>query len=298
MCVDESAICIIAEILNCETKEIQNLTAMKMGMTNLSYSFKFGDKFFIARIPGEGTGRLIDREQEYSVYKKIAPLNICDDVVHINPKTGHKVTVFWENVRVCDPNNNNDVSACMKMLRDFHSCKLKVPHTFDVFERIEFYESLWNVPSCYEDYKNTKVNVLELKKYIADCKKDFVLTHIDAVPDNFLFLETENGKAELRLIDWEYAAMQDPHLDIAMFIVYSMYTREQAENLIDIYFQEDCLPDVRVKIYAYIAMCGLLWSNWCEYKRQYGIEFGEYALKQYQFAKEYFSVFWEAQSAL
>lgn len=43
-----------------------------------------------------------------------------------------------------------------------------------------------------------------------------VLTHIDAVPDNFLFVEKE-GREEIRLIDWEYAGMQDPHVDVAMF---------------------------------------------------------------------------------
>ena len=35
-----------------------------------------------------------------------------------------------------------------------------------------------------------------------------VLTHIDAVPDNFLFVEKE-GREEIRLIDWEYAGMQE-----------------------------------------------------------------------------------------
>ena len=37
-------------------------------------------------------------------------------------------------------------------------------------------------------------------------------------------------------------------------------------------------------------MCGLLWSNWCEYKRDLGVEFGEYSLKQYRFAKEYYTL--------
>ena len=44
----------------------------------------------------------------------------------------------------------------------------------------------------------------------------------------------------------------------------------------------------RTKIYIYIAMCGLLWSNWCEYKRKLGVEFGEYSLRQYRFAKDFY----------
>jgi len=264
---------------------------MKRGMTNRSYSFILKDRHYLARIPGEGTDRLIDRRNEYAVYQKISSLEICDDLVYIDPETGYKITVYWKNVRVCNPHDLRDVKACMFKLRSFHGAELEVPHFFDIFERIEFYESLWNQPSCYEDYAKTKADVMFLHKYIASLSPKLALTHIDAVPDNFLIFEDN----EIRLIDWEYASMQDPHVDIAMFAVYAMYNRDQVESLIDAYFTEGCPIDIRAKIYAYIAICGLLWSNWCEYKRQYNIEFGVYALKQYEFAKSYSTIHQEAQ---
>lgn len=40
-------------------------------------------------------------------------------------------------------------------------------------------------------------------------------------------------------------------------------------------------------------MCGLLWSNWCEYKYTLGVEFGEYSLAQYRFAKDYYKIVME-----
>ena len=49
-----------------------------------------------------------------------------------------------------------------------------------------------------------------------------------------------------------------------------------------------CDAATRAKIYCYVAMCGLLWSNWCEYKRNLGVEFGEYSLAQYRYAKEFY----------
>ena len=67
------------------------------------------------------------------------------------------------------------------------------------------------------------------------------------------------------LIDWEYAGMQDIHVDVAMFAIYAMYDRERIDWLIDRYFEGACPEKVRTKIYCYIAVCGLLWSNWCEY---------------------------------
>ena len=84
--------------------------------------------------------------------------------------------------------------------------------------------------------------------------------------------------------------MQDPHVDIAMFCIYSLYNRAQVDRLIDIYFEGKCDDAVRIKIYCYIACCGRLWSNWCEYKRQLGVEFGEYSLRQYRYAKDYYKI--------
>lgn len=108
----------------------------------------------------------------------------------------------------------------------------------------------------------------------------------------------DNGKEKLKLIDWEYAAMQDPHLDIAMFCIYSMYDRKQVDHLIDIYFNHECDKQIRIKIYCYISICGLLWSNWCEYKHTLGVEFGEYALAQYAFAKDYYDIVVEEMGEL
>ena len=116
-----------------------------------------------------------------------------------------------------------------------------------------------------------------------------MLTHIDAVPDNFLFYSGADGE-QLQLTDWEYAGMQDPHVDIAMFCIYSLYNKRQIDRLISIYFDGECPKETRIKIYCYIAACGLLWSNWCEYKRSLGVEFGEYSLRQYRFAKEYYRI--------
>ena len=89
---------------------------------------------------------------------------------------------------------------------------------------------------------------------------------------------------------YEYAGMQDPHVDVAMFCIYSLYNKRQVDRLIAAYFKEGCDDATRIKIYCYIAACGLLWSNWCEYKRNLGVEFGEYSLRQYRYAKDYYRI--------
>ena len=282
------AIDIIKKVLDAKDEEVVNITTLKKGMTNRSFLFECKGEKYIMRIPGEGTDHLINRREEASVYGQIADKGLCDDIKFIDPSTGYKITKYFEGARCCDPESEEDLVRCMTKLKEFHNLKLKVDHEFDIFGKIEFYETLWEgAPSVYEDYTKTKERVYTLKKYIDEHVEEKALTHIDAVPDNFLFVNV-NGKEEIRLIDWEYSAMQDVHVDIAMFCIYALYEKEDCDRLIDIYFEGKCPEEIRTKIYCYIAACGLLWSNWCEYKRALGVDFGEYSIRQYRYAKEFY----------
>lgn len=276
---------IITDTLNIDIFDINNISLSKKGMTNRSFLFETKDGKYIMRLPGEGTDQLINRKEEYDIYQTINKYHISDDVIYFNPNNGYKLTKFIEGSRNCNPYDINDLNLCMKFLKEFHDKQLQVNHTFDIFDKIDYYQSLWNNnKSLYNDYNTTKNHVLELKNIIDKLPKKWGLTHIDAVPDNFLIYD--NNK--VRLIDWEYAGMQDCHSDIAFFCIYALYDKEHVDKLIDIYFDNNCPKNIRLKIYCYIAICGLLWSNWCEYKYQLGVEFGEYSLAQYRYAKDYY----------
>lgn len=281
---------ILKKTLDVNLSEINNIIALKKGMTNKSFLFNCNCKKYIMRVPGEGTEKLIDRQCEFNVYKVIDNFNLSDRVLYFNVDNGYKLTEYIDDAHNCNYNDFTEVKECILFLKHFHQLDLKVNHYFDIFDKIEYYEKLrGNEKSIYKDYKSTKKNIYILKKYIDQQNKTYTLCHIDSVPDNFLFFNNE-GRQEIRLIDWEYAAMQDPHIDIAMFAIYSMYDKKSIDRIIDIYFNYNCEANVRIKIYAYIACCGLLWSNWCEYKLLVGVEFGEYAMKQYRYAKDYYKI--------
>lgn len=292
------AIQVIAEVFQVKQTDVRNIEILKKGMTNRSFRFICKDRKYIMRIPGEGTEQLINRRQEAKVYEVLGGRAICDPVIYINPENGYKITEFLEETRCCNASDENDVKKCMERLRQFHEMKLKVDHEFDLFSKMDFYENLWGeTPSAYPDYRVTKEKVTSLKGYIQSHVERKTLSHIDAVPDNFLFAKTKE-KEKIFLIDWEYAGMQDPHVDIAMFGIYSLYNRKQMDQLMDLYFEGNCRIETRIKIYCYVAVCGLLWSNWCEYKRNLGVEFGEYSLRQYRYAKEYYQIVQEEMKKL
>lgn len=253
---------VIQKVFKVDSSKIKKIKILKKGMTNRSYKFLCKGKKYIIRTPGEGTDQLINRKQEAEVYAVIKGEGFCDDPLYIDDGIGYKIAKFLKKVRPCDPDNVSELKKSMTKLRKLHDLGLKVKHEFDIFGQIDFYESLWaGTPSIYEDYYVTKKNIFSLKKFIDEHAGEKVLTHIDAVPDNFLFYQDKEGNERLQLTDWEYAGMQDPHVDIAMFCIYSLYDRSQIDRLIDIYFEGKCDFNTQMKIYCYIAACGLLWSN-------------------------------------
>ena len=281
--LENEAIQIIESTFNIDKSDIHNIHTLKKGMTNRSFIFSVKDKRYIMRIPGAGTDKLINRQEEFNVYEQIRDEPYTERVLYLNPKNGYKLSEFLEGTRNSKANDWQDVTQCMDLLRKFHQQKHSVNHKFDIWKQIEFYDALRNAPSAYRDFLITKDNVLKLKPFIENNISNWTLCHIDANADNFLI----NKEGKIFLIDWEYAGMQDPDLDIAMFAIYAGYSRDQFDKLIDIYYQDKCNETTRYKIYAYAAVGGLLWSNWCEYKQSLGLDFDEYSLSQYRYAKEY-----------
>ena len=289
--IKTDAIQMIEKALHVTVKDIVNISILKKGLSNHSFLFSVADKKYIMKIPDDKSVHLFDRFQEAQVYSELKQSEMCENIVAFNPENGYMITAFFENARVCDPYKEADVKQCMDTLHKFHKLGLVVDHRFDIFEQINTYETLWDSrESFYKDYRDTKEKVFSLKKNIGMFKEKEVLSHIDPVYDNFLFVREQGQAEKVRLIDWEMAGMCDPHIDIAMYGTFAMYDRAQMDQLIDLYFEKKCREEVRIKIYCLIAACGLFWSNWCEYKMGLGVEFGEYSLKQYRYAKEYYKI--------
>lgn len=280
----------LKKILSVRTGDIRDVELIKKGMTNRSFSFTCKGKKYVMRIPGRGTDKLIKRREEASVYKEIENTGLCSSPIYFDPDDGFKLSLYLENARSCDPYNWQEVKECMELLKGFHDLDLNVDHYFDLTGQIDFYESLREGPSSYSDYDLVKKQLMSLTDFVDINIEEKCLCHIDSVPDNFLFYTDEDGREKLQLTDWEYAGMQDPHLDIAMFSVYSGYNKKEIDRLIDLYFSGVCPPKIRTKIYCYVALSGLLWSNWCEYKYSLGLEFGEYSLNQYRYAKDFYRI--------
>lgn len=264
---------------------ISQFEPVNKGMTNRLFYFVADGTAYLLRIAGEGSEYLVDREQESWIYHKLDGRNITDPCVYIDPIAGIKISEYIGNAHCCNIDDMEEVRRCIRHLAHFHNLKIMGKTYFDPYQKLEEYEKTCahNINEFFPDYDSVREKVIKLKDIIDSSPIEYCVCHVDPVHDNFLIRDDK-----IFLIDWEYAAMADPHMDIAMFCIYAGYEKEQIDEVIRFYFKEGCRDSVRRKIYAYIAVCGLLWTVWCEIKRDSEVLFEEYEKVQYQYAIDYY----------
>jgi thiamine kinase-like enzyme len=136
----------------------------------------------------------------------------------------------------------------------------------------------------FKDMAETRGKMLELCRALGGAEASGVLCHVDFNPDNVIKL----SDGTVRLVDWEYAGMADPLLDVAMFGIYSYYDRPKIDWLLEIYLKRQATSAERLRLYIYTALGGYLWALWSEYKQAFGVEFGEYGIRMYRYAKDFY----------
>ncbi len=261
---------------------VEDFRSLSEGMTNRLFLMTSGGNEYIVRVPGEGSEFLLDRKAEAMIYFAFEGLGITEVCRYINPYTGVKITEFLSGSHTCDPGNMEEVRLCMGQLKYLHSRRLLNFAPFDLRGRILTYEQdLRHDPGLYlPDYAAVREDILRRLSEIEADEPEMCLCHVDPVPDNFLI---KDGR--VHLIDWEYASLADPLMDIAMFGIYAGYDKDQMRQMIGYYFEPiSCPARTRHRIYDYTAVCGFLWSLWCEVKRDAGVFYDAYEKVQYEYA--------------
>ena len=283
---DNKALELVSTVFQIPESDIHNIRCLKSGMTNKSFLFQVGERHYICRIPGPGSELLVNRRQEAAVYEAIRDLGISEHVVYLDSRTGYKISEYYEGSHNARANHPEEIKACMAILRKLHGSGLTVNHSFDIRERIDFYERLCMAGkgTLFEDYDSVREKMERLMNRLEHLNRPKTLSHIDSNPDNFICLPD----GSVRLIDWEYAGMCDPLIDISMCAIYAYYTEEQMNQLAKLYLERPADDEERMVIYSYAALGGFLWALWAVYKASLGEEFGEYTLIMYRYAKDYY----------
>lgn len=132
---------VVSHVFKIPEADIVGIKCLKAGMTNKSFLFtvredsaeakrEYRGKAFICRIPGPGTEKMINRQQEYEVYKAVTGLGITEELVYFNPETGYKISRYYEGAHNADYGNRRSSGSVWACLNFFIIQALQCPMIF------------------------------------------------------------------------------------------------------------------------------------------------------------------------
>lgn len=268
--------------------DIRDLKMLSEGHDSLSYSFSLGGEALVFRKPGEWSRKRFDRAREKETYQVLAPLLVTDEVISLDVETGYRLTRYFEGARISDPFDDGDLKVAMEMIRRVHDRKIIVDYSFDIGGKIDFYEDMVRAFGAlhFRDVREVRKKVDRLLEVIGRLEVPQVLCHGDYLFANILFLK--NGG--IRLIDWEYAGMGDPLMDVAMYGIFSFFDKDRLDLSLSFYLGRQAREEESFRLYLYAALAGYLWSFWGLLKQAYGIEMAEYPMRTYRYTKDFFKI--------
>lgn len=278
----------IAKIFQIDLSLLKDFHIIKKGMTNNSFTFSINKKQYIFRLSGFGSDKLLSRKNEAAVYQTLKDYDISDEVIYFDANKGYKIAYYYHDSTSLTAYRAQDIFDAMELLNRLHQKKLVVNHTFEFSNWLETYYQLTlkQKVSFPDNFAEFKVAIEKLIKELQLLNRPAVLCHIDSVAGNILRLK----EGRHIFIDWEYAGMADPMLDVAMYAISANYNPSLANQLLNIYLKRDASAFERNLFYHYIVVASFLWSIWALYKQAIGIDYEKYYTDKYQIAQNYFDL--------
>ena len=207
------------------------------GITNRNYRVRFAGEDVVVRLPGKDTELLeIDRGAEKAAGELAARAGIGPDVVAMLDEPPCLVTEFVEGepmeaAELREPAALAEVAAA---LRTLHAREELLPTEFSSFRIVETYAARMadrgaEVPSAYEWALAAAHRV---EAVLIGPEHDPVPCHNDLLAANFI-----RSPRGLRIVDWEYAGMNDRYFDLGNFAVNNELDEDGETALLSAYFE-------------------------------------------------------------
>ncbi len=314
----------ICGVFGCQRGDITGIVPIKQGLTNLSFRFEIDaaadgvaareavaaagaaapapgearpNAKYVYRHPGDGTDAIISRASETASQQIGHSLGLDDTFIHEDGDYGWKISRFVENCTTLDYHNWTQVETAIGMARTLHASDADTGFEYDVYKNglgiVELLDA--HHRTSFKDFDT----LLELAGTLMQ-KADAhgarrCLCHCDFYDPNFLV----TGDTQLQLIDWEYSGMSDYAVDLGVFICCcSDYTVDDANRIIDLYFEGHATDEQRFHCLAYTALASFYWFVWALYKDECGDPVGEYLYLWYKYTKSYGKVAMEMAGKL
>ena len=263
----------ICRTLGCEKTDIGCFRPIHEGLTNLSFVFRAGGQDYIYRHPGRGTDRIISRKNEKTSLEHARALGLDPTYIHMDTEEGWKISRYVPAFREPDYADFADAGRVIGVMRSLHASGVEVDYGLRPWDDALAIEKLLRAkePGCFTPWEPLRDKIGALYDLtrgdgVAPC-----FCHGDTYRHNWMLLP-DGG---VILIDWEYAGMSDPGIDVGYYIVDAMYDFDTAEKFIRTYLGGAADPAGVFHHMAYTAIIAYYWFVWALYREQCGADMGD-----------------------
>lgn len=207
------------------------------GITNRNYRVRFAGEDVVVRLPGKDTELLeIDRAAEKAAGELAARAGVGPAVVAMLDDPPCLVTQFvvGEAMRPEELREPGVLAEVAVALRTLHACEERLPVEFSSFRIVETYAARMadrgaEVPGSYE-WALAAAHRIEAA--LTGPEHEPVPCHNDLLSANFI-----RSPQGVRIVDWEYAGMNDRYFDLGNFAVNNELDEAQEGELLSAYFE-------------------------------------------------------------
>ena len=229
------------------------------GHTNRNFLVRLAGERLVVRMPDADQARFgIDRSVEEKILTRVDSEALCAPVMYCEPSTGVLVTRYLSSraLRFDGPSAERSISRIADTLSRVHRIDIDVP-AVRLVDRIRHY--LRETSRCSDA---TRLRARRWSDACSPILEKYMLSrwrpslcHNDLVAANILDIGPQ-----VRLIDWEYAALGDPFFDLAAVVEEHGLAELDRELLLLAYGEPG--PDAYLRLYharVIHRLLGLLW---------------------------------------
>lgn len=231
------------------------------GLTNRSYRLQGGGRDLVLRWPGESASRYLDRAAESGNAAAVAKLGLAPAVLAADTRRGWYITEFETGARALsddDFRNLTTFAEVVALLGTLHRADIRFPFQQGLFQAIDLYLDLAPTPLMIDLRRQLDPAQIALRRNPGPR----VPCHVDPNPANFL----RRRDGSLCLIDWEFAAMEEPLWDLAAIALEAALDEAAERAVIEPRIGTRQWP--RFELYKTALL--LVAASWCEMERAAG----------------------------
>ena len=263
----------IKSVFHCGDEDVVAFRCINEGLTNTSFIFRIAGEEYIYRHPGDGTELIINRRNERTSLEKAKALGFDPTYIYMDVEEGWKISKFVKEFREPDYRSTEDSKLVLDVMRRLHASGVMLDYGLRPWEESCAIETLLKGknPSCFDDHEELKERIHRLyRKTIGDGVTP-CFCHGDTYKHNWMI----KPDGDVILIDWEYAGMSDPGIDVGYYIVDAMYDVDKAKSFVREYLRDAWTPQLEFHYLAYVAIIAYYWFVWAMYRESCGADMGE-----------------------